>query len=255
MNNIVSISNLCLTYHRKEGETEALRDISFNVKEREFVSLVGPSGCGKSTILSLIAGLLTPSSGTISVMGQKPSTRSCKTGYMFQKDNLFEWRDIESNVLLGLEIQHKKTKENTAYANALLEKYGLKDFKRHKPTQLSGGMRQRVALIRTLALKPDILLLDEPFSALDYTTRLNLCDDVHDIITKEQKTAILVTHDIKEAISFSDKILILSPRPATISKVIDVNLSKYGSPFKRRESKEAQKMFEQIWSEIQHEKD
>lgn len=254
MKNLVSVSNLSLTYHSKKGETEALKDINFNVGEREFISIVGPSGCGKSTILSLIAGLLQPSNGEILVAGQKPNTKNCLTGYMFQKDNLFDWRDIEENVLLGLQIQKKKTPENIAYANSLLEKYGLADFKSHKPTELSGGMRQRVALIRTLALKPEILLLDEPFSALDYQTRLTLCDDVHEIVSKEKKTVILVTHDIKEAISFSDRVLILSPRPAHIVKEVKVDLGKYGSPFKRRESAEAYKLFEEIWSDIQYEK-
>ena len=254
MENIVSVKNLYLNYHQKTGETQALKNISFDVKKHEFISLVGPSGCGKSTLLSLISGLLKPSAGEIIVDGQPPSPKSCKTGYMFQKDSLFEWRDIESNVLLGLEIQHKKNSESVAYANNLIDKYGLHDFKKHKPNQLSGGMRQRVALIRTLALKPKILLLDEPFSALDYTTRLQLCDDVYEIISSENKTAILVTHDIKEAISFSDKILLLSHRPATISQSINVDLRDYGRPFKRRETTIAQEMFDQIWSEIQDEK-
>ena len=169
---------------------------------------------------------------------------------MFQKDNLFEWRTVKENVYIGLEIQKKKTKENTDYVDELLKKYNLWEFRNKYPRQLSGGMRQRVALIRTLALKPKILLLDEAFSALDYQTRLNVCDDVFSIIKQMNLTAILVTHDISEAISMSDKIIILSSRPATVKKEIKLDLSHLGSPFKRRESKEAKGYFEPIWSEL-----
>jgi NitT/TauT family transport system ATP-binding protein len=169
---------------------------------------------------------------------------------MFQKDNLFEWRTVKENVYIGLEIQKKKTKENTDYVDELLKKYNLWEFRNKYPRQLSGGMRQRVALIRTLALKPKILLLDEAFSALDYQTRLNVCDDVFSIIKQMNLTAILVTHDISEAISMSDKIIILSSRPATVKKEIKLDLSHLGLPFKRRESKEAKGYFEPIWSEL-----
>lgn len=170
---------------------------------------------------------------------------------MFQKDNLFEWRTILGNVYLGLELQGKKTKENMEYVNSLLKKYNLWDFRNKYPKQLSGGMRQRVALIRTLALRPQILLLDEAFSALDYQTRLSVCDDVYKIIKQENVTAILVTHDISEAISLSDKIIILSARPATVKKILNVDLKNYDSPLLKRESIEAKEYFDEIWKELQ----
>ena len=179
------------------------------------------------------------------------SAKSDITGYMFQRDLLLNWRNIYKNVTLGLEIKKIKDKSYYEYADELLDKYGLKNFKKSYPNELSGGMRQRVALIRTLALKPEVLLLDEPFSALDYQTRLKVCDDVSEIIDNEKKTAILVTHDISEAISLSDKIIVLSGRPAVVKKIFDVNLKSYGSPLKRREHPEFSKLFDSIWKEIQ----
>lgn len=198
----LEIVNLTMKFHTLSGETEAVDNFSLKVKEGEFVSIVGPSGCGKSTILSLIAGLLTPSSGNIYIDGEEVLGPTNKIGYMFQKDNLFEWRTIFQNVSIGLEIQHKNTVENKNKLEDMLTKYGLKSFRNYYPRQLSGGMRQRVALIRTLSLSPDILLLDEPFSALDYQTRLAVSDEIGAILKNEKKTAILVTHDIADEIYY-----------------------------------------------------
>lgn len=244
---ILTLDKVGLTYFSDKEETQALLDVSFDVNEGEFVSLVGPSGCGKTTVLSLISGLIKPTEGTITLNNANTSSY---VGYMFQRDNLFEWRTVLGNVYLGLELQNKKTKENKEYVNSLLKKYNLWEFRDKYPRQLSGGMRQRVALIRTLALRPSILLLDEAFSALDYQTRLDVCDDVYNIIKNENLTAILVTHDISEAISMSDKIVILSHRPAVVKKVINVDLKKIGSPFERRESREAKEYFDTIWREL-----
>ena len=247
MMQILKFENVGLTYFSDNGETEAIKDLNFDVNSGDFVSLVGPSGCGKTTILSLISGLIKPTKGTIA----HNCNKNTFVGYMFQKDNLFEWRTILGNVYLGLELQKKKTKENIEYVNNLLKKYNLWEFRNKYPKQLSGGMRQRVALIRTLALKPSVLLLDEAFSALDYQTRLSVCDDVYKIIKQEGVTAILVTHDISEAISLSDKIIILSKRPARIKKTLDINLKQYKSPLEKRESVEAKNYFKQIWKELQ----
>lgn len=255
MGKIVEVKNLKLIYHSKDGETEAIKNISFSINEGEFVAIVGPSGCGKTTILSILSGLLKASDGTVLIENTLPNPKSNITGYMFQKDNLFSWRTIEKNVCFGLEIQKVNTKERCQYAINLLKKYGLGEFLKKRPDQLSGGMRQRVALIRTLALKPKVLLLDEPFSALDYQTRLNVCNDVSKIIENEKKTAILVTHDIQEAISMADKIIVLSKRPAEIKSIHNVNLKKYGTPFQRRYSPEFSNLFETIWKEIQNEKE
>jgi NitT/TauT family transport system ATP-binding protein len=241
---LLDLQNVNLTYFSDNGETQALKDINFSVNSGDFVSIVGPSGCGKTTILSIISGLIKPTNGTITI-----NNNSKFIGYMFQKDNLFEWRTILDNVYLGLELQHKKTKENIKYANDLLKKYNLWEFRNKYPRQLSGGMRQRVALIRTLALKPEILLLDEAFSALDYQTRLDVCDDVYKIIKSMKLTAILVTHDISEAISLSDKIIILTQRPANVKKEITLKLPDI-SPLHKRESVEAKEYFKEIWSDL-----
>ena len=206
---ILEFDKISYTYHTKSGETVAVKDLTFGVEEGEFVSVIGPSGCGKSTILSLAAGLIEPSSGRI-------FRGNGEFGYMLQRDALFEWRTVEQNVFLPLELKKRNTAEMRAKAISLAEKYGLKDFLKKSPSQLSGGMRQRVALIRTLAAEPEILLLDEPFSALDYQTRLEVCDDVQSIIKSEKKTALLVTHDISEAIALSDKVVVLSSRPAHV---------------------------------------
>jgi NitT/TauT family transport system ATP-binding protein len=252
---ILSLENIGLTYHTKNGEIKALENLSFNVKEEEFIAIVGPSGCGKTTILSLIAGLLKPSQGKILMNGEENYHTKENIGYMFQRDHLFEWRTVYKNITLGIEIQNKKTNEEmNAHINKLLTDYGLINFKDNYPRQLSGGMRQRVALIRTLALNPSLLLLDEPFSALDYQTRLAVSDDVYEIIKKEKKTALLVTHDISEAISMADRVIILTQRPAKVKQIFEMNLKQYGSPLKRRESEGFHLVFDKIWEALQHEK-
>lgn len=251
---IVQLENVGLTYFSKNGETNALGDINFDIEEGEFVSIVGPSGCGKTTILSLVSGLIKPTNGGVFVAGKNPSENRNKTGYMFQKDLLFEWRTISKNIQLGLEIQKKNTPENKEYAKELLKKYGLEEFGTKYPNQLSGGMRQRVALIRTLVLKPDVLLLDEPFSALDAQTRINVCEDVSKILRAEKKTTILVTHDITEAISLSDRIIVLSSRPACVKCEYKMEFTTT-SPRERRESPKFNEYFKQVWGDLQIEND
>ena len=242
MKEVLRFEKVCMHYHSKQGETVAVEDMRFSVKEGEFVAIIGPSGCGKTTLLSLSAGLLTPTKGEVRSNG-------CSFGYMLQKDELFPWRTIEKNIFLPLEIKRTDTPKNRAYALALAEKYGLKQFLKNYPSALSGGMRQRAALIRTLAVDPDVLLLDEPFSALDYQTRLSVCDDVYKIIRGEKKTALLITHDISEAISVADRILVLSKRPAKViaTHTLDFNESE---PLKRRENKAFSAWFEILWREL-----
>ncbi len=251
MKEILKFDNVKYFYQTKDDEIFALDNVNFNVKEQEFVSIVGPSGCGKTTILSLIAGLLKPSSGEVILDGSnKIDTK--KIGYMFQRDMLFDWRSVWKNITLGLELQKGNRDEKLKLADELLKKYSLYNFKNKKPRSLSGGMRQRVALIRTLVLEPKLLLLDEPFSALDFQTRLNLCDDVYEIIKSEKKTAILVTHDISEAISMSDKIIVLSSRPARVKDEITLNLNG-NTPLKKREDSSFSGYFEKIWRELTNE--
>lgn len=242
MKEVLRFENISMHYHTKQGETVALQDVNFSVSEGEFVAIIGPSGCGKTTLLSLAAGLLTPTHG-------KVITDGGTLGYMLQKDELFPWRTIEKNIFLPLEIKRSNTPENRARALGLAEKYGLKQFLKSYPSALSGGMRQRAALIRTLAVDPDILLLDEPFSALDYQTRLAVCDDVYKIIRSEKKTALLITHDISEAISVADKIFVLSKRPA---HVVAQHLIQFPEtePLKRRENKDFSRWFEVLWKEL-----
>lgn len=253
MENLLTFKNVNYFYQTKTDEIFALNNINFNIENRSFVSLVGPSGCGKTTILSLTAGLLTPSSGEIVLDGEK-NIDTTKIGYMFQKDHLFDWRTVWKNITLGLEIQKPKNlSEKLAFAEELLKKYDLFSFKDQKPRALSGGMRQRVALIRTLTLEPKLLLLDEPFSALDFQTRLSLCDDVYSIIKNENKTALLVTHDISEAISMSDKIIVLTSRPATVKDIITPSLAGK-TPLKRRDDPNFSPIFDQIWRELTNEK-
>lgn len=250
MKSILEFKNVKYFYQTKESEICALNGINFDVGEKQFTSLVGPSGCGKTTILSLTAGLLTPSEGEILLNGQPIQKNDARIGYMFQRDHLFEWRTIWQNIILGLEIQKKHhDSQRLALAEDLLKKYDLYNFKNKKPRQLSGGMRQRAALIRTLVLEPQLLLLDEPFSALDFQTRLKVCDDVFDIIKSEQKTALLVTHDISEAISMSDKIVILTRRPATVKDCMMVELSG-ATPLSKREDKDFGNYFEKIWRQL-----
>lgn len=251
MDHILELQDINYSYHSIDGETEALKNISFQMKEGEFLSIVGPSGCGKSTLLSMISGLLSPEAGTISIHGRESKEGRTNIGYMLQKDHLFEWRTIYSNVVLGLEIQHMLTAKTKERAHELLDLYGLDQFSNSKPSQLSGGMRQRAALIRTLVLEPDILLLDEPFSALDYQTRLTVGDDIGQIIRREHKTAILVTHDLSEAISLGDRVLILSSRPATVVKTVPISFGEeYDTPLKRRNAPEFKDYFNVIWGEL-----
>lgn len=243
-NIILKIKNLKKNYHTPKEEIEAIENFSFDLCENEFVAIVGPSGCGKSTILSILSGIENMSSGDIK------NLNNSSIGYMLQSDNLFEWRTILENCLLGLEINGKLNEENKKYVLSLLETYGLKDFINSYPSNLSGGMRQRVSLIRTLATRPDILLMDEPFSALDYQTRLAVSDDVFNIIKKEKKSVIMVTHDIAEAISMADKVIVLSKRPTKIKKIFDINLSNKSNPINNRKSKEFSYYYDLIWKEI-----
>ena len=224
MKPLLEVKDVCLSYHSLSGETAALSHISFDLMPGEFLAIVGPSGCGKSTLLNLICGLLKAEQGSILMDGTPVLSGNSRIGYMLQKDYLLEWRSIYKNVLLGLEVRHELTPEKLAYIEEMLITYGLDKFKNARPSQLSGGMRQRAALIRTLALRPDLLLLDEPFSALDYQTRLNVSDDIGRILKREHKPAVLVTHDISEAISMADRVIILSKRPATIQKIVPIEL-------------------------------
>lgn len=240
---ILTIKNLNKIYHTKNSETKAIEDFSFELNDNEFIAIVGPSGCGKSTILNILANLDNKSNGEIILKD------NIKLGYMLQQDALFNWKTVLDNCLLGLEINKMNNKD---YVLKLLNTYGLKDFINSYPNNLSGGMRQRVALIRTLATKPDILLLDEPFSALDYQTRLKVSDDVYNIIKKEKKSAIMVTHDIAEAISMADKIIVLSKRPSVIKKIIDINLTDKSTPINNRKAKEFAYYYDLIWKEIDY---
>ena len=251
MSELLEVNHVSYAYHSIDGETETLADISFHIKEGEFAAIVGPSGCGKSTLLSLICGLLKPEKGEILLDGKSIAGEKERIGYMLQKDYLFEWRSIYSNVMLGLEIQKKKSEKYTKRVDQMLKDYGLWDFRNVRPSQLSGGMRQRAALIRTLALQPELLLLDEPFSALDYQTRLSVCEDIYRIIKKEQKTAVLVTHDLSEAVSMADRVLVLSRRPATICANLKLSFEKSDlTPFARRNEPEFRTYFNQIWREL-----
>ena len=241
MKTLVKLSNINKSFFSDNGVIEVLKNISFEIKENQIIAILGPSGCGKSTILNILSSLEKETSGEIN--------SNCQFGYMFQKDNLLEWRTILNNVLLGLEIKHQKTAENIKYVNELLQKYQLEEFSSYHPSSLSGGMRQRVSLIRTLALKPDLLLLDEPFSALDAQTKITVQNDVFNIIKQEKKSALIVTHDISEAIALSDKIIILSNRPATIKKVIDIEFNNL-SPLNRRKNVLFSKYYKEISEQL-----
>jgi NitT/TauT family transport system ATP-binding protein len=251
MKQILRLENINKTYQAKNGEIEALKDVNFSVEEGEFVSIIGPSGCGKSTLLSIIAGLENKSSGKIYIDEIEAEDISSKIGYMLQKDSLLEWRTIYNNVIFGLEITHRKTKENEEYVKELLKKYNLYEFKDKYPTQLSGGMRQRVALIRTLAIRPEILLLDEAFSALDYQTRITVTKDIYSILRNENITTVMVTHDISEAISMSDSVIVLSKRPATVKRIHTINFEMENrDPMNARKSPKFSKYFDSLWKEL-----
>lgn len=244
MKKILEITNLSKKYHTKKEEIDAIDNISFDIYEGEFVSIVGPSGCGKSTVLSILCNLIDKSNGNISILN------GYNISYMLQSDSLLPFKTVLDNCLIGLKIKHLDSLENKKYVIKLLNTYGLGDFINKYPNNLSGGMRQRCALIRTLAVKPDILLLDEAMSALDYQTRLNISDDIYRIIKNEKKTAIMVTHDLSEAISMSDRIIVLSKRPGKIKKIYNIKLDNPSTPINNRKDKMFSKYFERIWEDL-----
>lgn len=243
MNKLLEIKNLSKNYNTKMGEVKAIDNISFDVYDKEFLCIIGSSGCGKSTLLNILANLDYLSDGQII------KNNNLKIGYMLQEDCLLPWLNIFDNAMLGLDIMHIKTEENIKYVKNLLEKYGLGDFLEKYPNQLSGGMRQRVALIRTLATKPDILLLDEPFSALDYMSRLMVSEDVSKIIKNEKKTVVMITHDIAEALSLADRIIVLSKRPAVIKKIYNIDIEG-STPMERRKSPRFAPYYDLLWKEL-----
>ena len=246
MNDVLIIKDLTKKYQNLQGEVIAIDKLSLNIKDEEFIAIVGTSECGKSSLLSILCGIEDKTGGSFIF----PDTKKNKLGYMLQNDSLFPWLTILDNCLIGLKVSKKLTFENISYVKKLLEMYGLRDFMYNYPSSLSGGMRQRVALIRTLAIKPDILLLDEPFSALDYQTRLAVSDDVYQIIKKEHKTAIMVTHDLAEAISIADRVVVLTNRPATVKKIFEIKLTNRKNPIENRKCVEFSKYYEDIWKEL-----
>ncbi len=252
---MLRLHDINYSYHTLHGETNVLKDLSFDVKEGEFVAVVGSSGCGKSTLLSIIAGLIAPESGTISVNNPDGSLRYPRVGYMLQRDHLFEWRTVYKNVTLGLEINHMLTEERLSYVDRLLKDYDLEQFRDKRPGELSGGMKQRAALIRTLALDPQLLLLDEPFSALDYQTRLSVSADICRLIRRTGKTVLLITHDLSEAISLADRVIVLSRRPATVKCELPIHLTLGDdtSPLAARNAPEFNSYFNRLWEEIKNE--
>lgn len=250
----LELRSISKTFQDTNDETLAVKDFSYSFKKGKFVSIVGPSGCGKSTILSIIAGLEEQTSGVILLDNSKLSHKTCNIGYMLQKDYLLDWRTVYKNVLLGLEIKGMLSSETQNYVDSLISKYGLYEFRDKFPAQLSGGMRQRVALIRTLAINPDILLLDEAFSALDYQTRLLVTDDVYKIIKAEGKTTIMVTHDIPESISMSDEVIVLSKRPSIIKNVYNIEFDiPNRTPLTCRDNPTFSIYFDQIWHSLNSE--
>ena len=248
--NLLEIQDVTESYQAENGEIFALDRISFSMEKGEFLSIVGPSGCGKSTLLSIIAGLLPPSSGKILLDGREVSGVDPRIGYMLQKDNLLEWRTIWKNVLLGLELRRQGDEESLARAEGLLKSYGLWEFREKYPSQLSGGMRQRAALIRTLATSPKVLLLDEAFSALDYQTRLEVTDDVYRILRREKITTLMVTHDNPESISMADRVLILTGRPARVKELLPIDLGAERTPLSCRDDPRFSRYFNHIWKEL-----
>lgn len=244
--NILQIENLRKIYHTKEKEILAVDNFSFKQNQGEFIAIIGPSGCGKSTILSILCGLEKQTKGKIKYK------KDLKLGYMLQTDNLFEWRTIYKNCILGLELTNNLNKKTKKYVNKLLDTYGLKEFKNSYPSNLSGGMRQRAALIRTLATNPDLLILDEPYSALDYQTALAVSNDVYQIIKKEKKSAIMVTHDISMAISMADKIIVLTDRPSKIKNIYEIKLTNKNNPIENRKAKEFAYYYDKIWKDLDY---
>lgn len=248
---ILRLEKVCYCYHSMQGEVQALTDISFSVKQGDFVAIVGPSGCGKSTLLSIIAGIIKPESGNV-LFPMFTSDKTPKIGYMLQQDQLFEWKNVYKNILLGIEIGHQKSSAARLKAEQYMKEYGLWQFRNKKPSELSGGMKQRAALIRTLLLEPDLLLLDESFSSLDYQTRLSVSNDICKIIKSTKKTAILVTHDISEAISLANHIIILGKRPATVLSQVSVKLTLDSDDLlSARNAPEFSHYFNLIWKELE----
>ena len=250
MEELITLDKVCLTYHTKESETPVLSDISFTVGKGELMGLVGPSGCGKTTILSLISGIIKPTTGSVFTAGQPPEKCDI-SGYMLQKDELLPWRTNMGNILLGAEIKKLDRQKTREKAQALLKKYDLAGVEKHYPSQLSGGMRQRVALIRTLVLAPQIILLDEPFSALDFQTRLQVVGDVYNMLREEGMTAVFVTHDINEAISMCDRVLVLSQKPCHVKKIVDIGEFDGMPPAQRRIDERFVKLYDEILTELQ----
>lgn len=247
----VELRNVGLNYHTTAGEVAALQDVNLTIRDQEFVAIVGQSGCGKSTLLSLVSGLLKPTQGQVKIDGIPVQGTSKRVGYMLQQDYLFEWRTVLDNALLGLEIQRAKTPEAVEEVRGMLKAYGLGGFEDYYPSQLSGGMRQRVALIRTLATKPDVLLLDEPFSALDYQNRLSVGEEVARILRERRKTVVMVTHDIPEAVSMSNRVIVLTPRPGRVRSIHKIDLQDLGlTPLQTREHPSFREYFTAIWKEI-----
>jgi NitT/TauT family transport system ATP-binding protein len=251
----VELRGVGLSYFGREGETEALKDVSLKIAPGEFVAIIGQSGCGKSTLLSLISGILAPTEGGVLVDGAPVTGPSRKVGYMLQQDYLFEWRTILDNVLLGAEIQGVHLGRARERAAQLLTRYGLGQFMNHLPRQLSGGMRQRAALARTLCTEPDVVLLDEPFSALDSQTRIALADEVTEILRREGKTAILVTHDIGEAVSMAERVVVLSRRPGRVKSDHAIRFTtadgRRPAPFAARNAPEFNGYFNGLWQELE----
>lgn len=253
MSDILNVDNISYSYHSLQGETKALDHITFSIGRGEFVAIVGPSGCGKSTLFSLLSGLRQPEEGTITYHYESASTTN-KIGYMLQKDNLFEWRNIIRNVSLGLEINHINSNERSENVERLLKEYGLYEFSKKHPSELSGGMKQRAALIRTLAMDPELLLLDEPFSALDYQTRSFVSDDISRLIRRSGKTMLIITHDLSEAVSIADKIIVLTNRPATVKEVLEIHLSGDNiTPLTARNAPEFNEYLNHLWEAIKYE--
>jgi len=250
----VELRDIGLRYFGREGETEALKGISLSIAPGEFVAIIGPSGCGKSTLLSLVSGIVAPTEGAVSIDGKPVTGPSRKVGYMLQQDYLFEWRTILQNTLLGAEIQGVPLAKARERATQLLTRYGLGQFLNHLPRQLSGGMRQRVALARTLCTDPDIVLLDEPFSALDSQTRLALADEIGEILRREAKTVILVTHDIGEAISMAERVIVMSRRPGQVKSDHGIRFAAAGAgrlaPLAARNAAEFNDYFRTLWQEL-----
>lgn len=251
MSKLLELKNINLTYQTLKSETEAIKDVNLSIDSGEFISIVGPSGCGKTTILSMISGLLKPTSGKVLLDGKEVTGVSTDTSYMLQRDNLFEWLTVMQNIKLGPKINKGKNCLSPEKLSSLIETYGLKGFEKSKPNELSGGMRQRVSLIRTLALNPKLLLLDEPFSALDYQTRISVQNDIYSIIRSENKTAVLVTHDISEAVVMSDRVFVLTKRPGTVKTILDMGFDKKLSPLEKRSDPLFNKYFTMLWEELQ----